>query len=127
MSCIDLTDNAAATLETSLKIDDLYSMSVVDRCYCKHCRSPLKRGRQINSSGRFIGPWTGLVLKQFYFFFLALSSIEHQGEKKNEGEKALVERGAVAQSVERATPGEEAAGSIPVVTARSLLVGSVSV
>ena len=35
--------------------------------------------------------------------------------------------GAVAQSVERATPGEEVPGSIPVVAARSLLVGSVSV
>ena len=33
---------------------------------------------------------------------------------------------AVAQSVERATPGEEVPGSIPVVAARSLLVGSVS-
>ena len=38
------------------------------------------------------------------------------------------ERGvAVAQSVERATPGEEVPGSIPAVAARSLLVGSVSV
>ena len=35
--------------------------------------------------------------------------------------------GAVTQSVERATPGEEVAGSIPAVAARSLLVGSVSV
>ena len=35
--------------------------------------------------------------------------------------------GWVAQSVERATPGEEVPGSIPVVAARSLLVGSVSV
>ena len=36
--------------------------------------------------------------------------------------------GAVAQSVERATPaGEEAPCSIPAVAARSLLVGSVSV
>ena len=35
--------------------------------------------------------------------------------------------GAVAQSVERATPGEEVPGSIPAVAARSLLVGSVSV
>ena len=35
--------------------------------------------------------------------------------------------GAVAQSVERATPGEEVLGSIPTVAARSLLVGSVSV
>ena len=34
---------------------------------------------------------------------------------------------AVAQSVERATPGEEVPGSIPAVAARSLLVGSVSV
>ena len=36
-------------------------------------------------------------------------------------------RGAVAQSVKRATPGEEVLGSIPDVAARSLLVGSVSV
>ena len=36
-------------------------------------------------------------------------------------------RGAVAQSVERATPGEEVPGSIPAVAVRSLLVGSVSV
>ena len=34
---------------------------------------------------------------------------------------------AVAQSVERATPGQEVPGSIPAVAARSLLVGSVSV
>ena len=34
---------------------------------------------------------------------------------------------AVAQSVERATPGEEVLDSIPAVAARSLLVGSVSV
>ena len=33
----------------------------------------------------------------------------------------------VAQSVERATPGEEVLGSIPAVAARSLLVGSVTV
>ena len=35
--------------------------------------------------------------------------------------------GAVAQSVERATPGKEGPGSIPAVAASSLLVGSVSV
>ena len=35
--------------------------------------------------------------------------------------------GAVAQSVERAAPGEEVPGSIPAGAARSLLVGSVSV
>ena len=35
--------------------------------------------------------------------------------------------GVVAQSLERATPGEEIMGSIPPVAARSLLVGSVSV
>ena len=35
--------------------------------------------------------------------------------------------GTVAQSVERATPGEEVPGSIPAVAARSLLVGLVSV
>ena len=34
---------------------------------------------------------------------------------------------AVAQSVERATPGEDVRGSIPAVAARSLLAGSVSV
>ena len=38
-----------------------------------------------------------------------------------------VSGGAVAQSVERATPGEEVPGSIPAVVVRSLLVGSVSV
>ena len=37
------------------------------------------------------------------------------------------EGGAVSQSVERATPGEEVEGSIPAVGARSLLVGLVSV
>ena len=36
-------------------------------------------------------------------------------------------RRSVAQSVERANPGEEVLGSIPAVAARSLLVGSVSV
>ena len=35
--------------------------------------------------------------------------------------------GLAAQSVERATPGEEVLGFIPAVAARSLLVGSVSV
>ena len=35
--------------------------------------------------------------------------------------------GAVAQSAERATHGQEVPGSIPAVAARSLLVGSVSV
>ena len=35
--------------------------------------------------------------------------------------------GAVAQSVERATPGEEVPGSIPAVAARPLLVGWVGV
>ena len=35
--------------------------------------------------------------------------------------------GAVAQSVERATPGEEFPGLIPTVAAQSLLVGSVLV
>ena len=35
--------------------------------------------------------------------------------------------GAVAQSVERATPGDEVRSSIPAVAVRSLLVGSVSV
>ena len=35
--------------------------------------------------------------------------------------------GAIAQSVERATPGEEVPGSIPAVAASSLLVGSLSV
>ena len=39
----------------------------------------------------------------------------------------LIRGGAVAQSVERATPGQEVPGSIPAVAARSLLVGSVSV
>ena len=38
-----------------------------------------------------------------------------------------VQGAAVAQSVERATPGEEVPGSIHAVAARSLLVGSVSV
>ena len=38
-----------------------------------------------------------------------------------------VEKGALAQSVERATPGEEVPGSIPAVAARSLQVGSVFV
>ena len=35
--------------------------------------------------------------------------------------------GAVAQSLEHATPGEQVLGLIPAVAARSLLVGSVSV
>ena len=34
---------------------------------------------------------------------------------------------AVAQLVERGTPGEEVRGSIPAVAARSILVGSISV
>ena len=39
---------------------------------------------------------------------------------------AVVVGGAVAQSVERSTPGEEVPGSIPAVAGRSLLVGSVT-
>ena len=41
----------------------------------------------------------------------------------------LIQRrgGVVAQSVERATPGEDVPGSVPAVAARSLLFGSVSV
>ena len=35
--------------------------------------------------------------------------------------------GAVAQSVERASPGEEVPGSIPAVVTRSVLVGSAAV
>ena len=45
-----------------------------------------------------------------------------QGHLQNPGG-----RGAIAQSVESATPGEEVPGSIPAVAARSLLVGSVSI
>ena len=56
--------------------------------------------------------------------------IERQGGEQDtyegEGKKDL-KGGAVAQAVERATPGEEVPGSIPAVAARSLLVGSVSV
>ena len=52
---------------------------------------------------------------------LPLSYIEFRSfVKKSTG-------GAVAQKVERATPGEEVPGSIPAVAARSLLVESVSV
>ena len=35
--------------------------------------------------------------------------------------------GGVAQPIERATSGEEVLGSIPIVAARSLLIGSVSI
>ena len=49
------------------------------------------------------------------------------GKFDNNYDDSTHEGGAVAQSVERATPGEEAPGSIPAVAARSLLVGSVSV
>ena len=38
-----------------------------------------------------------------------------------------MEGGAVAHSVERATPGEDVLGSIPAVATLSLLVGPVSV
>ena len=41
--------------------------------------------------------------------------------------RILVIGGAVTQSVERATPGEEVPGSIPALAARPLLAGSVSV
>ena len=51
------------------------------------------------------------------------SSYCHGGEQFNPGRGG----GVVAQSVERATPGEEILGSIPAVAARFLLVGSVSV
>ena len=47
--------------------------------------------------------------------------------QKKKARWAIATGSAVAQSVERATPGEEVSGSIPAVAARSLLVGSVSV
>ena len=40
---------------------------------------------------------------------------------------SVAKGGAVAQSAERAAPGEEVVGSIPTVAARTLLVGSVLV
>ena len=48
-------------------------------------------------------------------------------KKRNRQKKRGKRGGAVAQSVERATPGEEVPGPIPAVATRSLLVGSVSV
>ena len=42
-------------------------------------------------------------------------------------ERETEKGGAVAESVEPGTPGEEVPGSIPAVAARSLLVGIVSV
>ena len=50
-----------------------------------------------------------------------------QFASKSEFNHCLAAGGAVAQSIERATPGEEVPVSIPAVAARSLLVGSVSV
>ena len=57
----------------------------------------------------FFEPVLSWIIKVYYFFAAMLS-----------------EGGAVAQLVERVTPGEAVVGSIPVVAARSLLVGSVS-
>ena len=50
-----------------------------------------------------------------------------QKEKSHSIVKHIIGGGAVAQSVERATPGKEVSGSIPAVAVCSLLVGSVSV
>ena len=63
--------------------------------------------------------------------FLAISSVSKQ-DRSQHGDTKFVfmlcySGGAVAQSAERATPGQEVPGSIPAVAARSLLVGSVSV
>ena len=66
-----------------------------------------------------------------FFFLLAgsFSSLSTEGGQVYPGMKdsLYIEWGAVAQSVERSTPGEEVPGSIPAVAARSLLFGSVSV
>ena len=61
-----------------------------------------------------------------YSFFFQRSTSIHS-TTKNQGRNFPGLGGAEAQSVERATPGEEVPGSIPAVAARSLLVGSVSV
>ena len=59
------------------------------------------------------------VKSSLSFFFAFVSAIPFP--------PSLIRGGAVAQSVERTTPGEEVPGSIPAVAAGSLLVGSVSV
>ena len=59
------------------------------------------------------------IIKVFFKFFFSKQKIPII--------YAIKFGGAVAQAVECATPGEEVAGSIPAVAARSLLVGSLSV
>ena len=56
------------------------------------------------------------VIKVSLSFLLYLFTNQHE-----------LKGGGVTQSVDRATPGEEAVGSIPAVATRSLLFGSVSV
>ena len=55
-----------------------------------------------------------LIVSSYLFFLLVISRLMYYTG------------GAVAQSVEHSTPGQEVQGSIPAVAARSLLVGSVS-
>ena len=65
---------------------------------------------------------TGRLLKQKACLFI-------KGAEDGLCANCLLQEGGgkgFAQSVERATPSEEVLGSIPVVAARSLLVGSVS-
>ena len=61
-----------------------------------------------------------------WFLYIQHNSVFYQYNFHN-AHLAMTSGGAVAQSVERATPGGEVPGSIPAVAARSLLVGSVSV
>ena len=70
------------------------------------------------------------VLRVYTFSYQIKTYIQRKwpqgGVRRHEGGGGEREK-AVAQSVERATSGEEVPGSIPAVTASSLLVGSVSV
>ena len=65
----------------------------------------------LNVITRFFSKLYALLLQNLFFPLLRLSSLG----------------GVVAQLVELVTPIEEVSGSIPTVTARSLLVGLVSV
>ena len=58
--------------------------------------------------------------------YTQVSTIVGDAFKAHSSPVAICKWGAVAQSVERATPGEEVLDLIPAVAARSLLIGSMS-
>ena len=78
----------------------------------------------LNKTEKFV---KNLCWKTFFFLNSDLENSTKESYGFNSTKSPGGGGGAVAQSVERATPDQEVRGSIPAVAARSQLVGSVSV